>query len=302
MTTARQHDGMPDIHHVEAYLRQLTLAGYRHTTIKTYRGVLLRAVHQLPRGLCAYPDELAEWIARGDSRNTRATSAAALRGFYRWCQHTGRLTYNPMDDVATVGHKRGYPRPVTHDELARLLTGAREPYRLWCLLAAYAGARCIEISRLHRDDITQETVYLAGKGDRDRAVPTHPAIWAAIADLPPGPVAACNAARVSAQVSRECHRLGLTGVTAHRLRHWAGTWWQAATGDVRVTQELLGHASPATTAVYTAVSDQARRAAVLGLPVIAATGAAGAPTAAGAHRQAPPAAALPPVVDAPTRG
>lgn len=263
---------MPHHHHLTDWLDHLRRAGRSATTIETYRITLQRAAAQLPYGLLATTDELATWIARVPGRNTRASYAVALRGFYRWCVRTGRITADPTAELAAATHQRGLPRPVQHDELAMLLTRARDPYRLWCLLAAYAGLRCCEIARLDRCDVTEQAVtVLRGKGDRPRVVPTHPQLWAALVGHPAGPVAGGRSARrVSTGIARECDRVGLPAVTAHRLRHWAGTWWQAATGDVRVTQELLGHASPTTTAIYTAVSDQSRKRAVLALPALTA--------------------------------
>lgn len=296
MTTDAHHEQM-DHPHITAYLRHLELAGRAATTLQTYATTLRRAARQMPAGLLATPDELAEWIAAVPARNSRAGRAVCLRGFYRWCVRTDRISVNPMLEVATKGHRRGEPRPVSHAELATLLERAAEPARTWCLLAAYAGLRCCEIATLRREDVDEQVIRLHGKGDRQRAVPTHPRLWQALAGLPPGPVAGVTAKHVSRMVSRAGRDAGLPGVTAHRLRHWAGTWWQAATGDIRVTQELLGHASPATTAIYTAVSDRARRAAVLALPeVTAASGDAAGPPA---PRPAPPAGAAEPGSGAP---
>jgi integrase/recombinase XerC len=271
-----------DLAQIDAYTAHLRLAGHPPTTIRTYRTPLTRAASALPHGLLSDADDIAEWLAGHTARNTRATYAVALRGLYRWAVATGRLAEDPMAGLPVPRQRRGLPRPVSHAELAGVLAAAGEPVRTWCLLAAYAGLRCVEISRLDRADVTEQVVYVHGKGDRDRAVPTHPEVWRAVAALPPGPVAGCAARYVSSRIARTCDRIGLGQVTAHRLRHWAGTWWQAASGDLRVTQELLGHASPATTAVYTAVSDRSRRAAVLALPpVTAASGAGGQGQGAG---------------------
>lgn len=68
-----------------------------------------------------------------------------------------------MESVQTV---RGVPRPVTDEQLSRILTEAPEPIRTWCLLAAYQGLRCVEISRLDREHITDENLFVVrGKGD-----------------------------------------------------------------------------------------------------------------------------------------
>lgn len=269
-----------DLKHLDAYLRHLALAGHPKTTVDTYRSILRQAVAQLPDGLLATPEEILGWLATRPGRNTRATYATGLGGFYEWCVRTRRLAAddNPMLEVPQQKRSRGLPRPCTHEQLALILTTAADPFRLWSHVFAYAGARCVEVSRLRREHITPEVTYLHGKGDKERAVPTHPELWRAVADLPPGPLATCSAGQISRRSSREFTRLGLADVTAHRLRHWYGTYVQAAAGDTRVTQELLGHASVSTTQVYTLVSQASMRAAVLALPSLSG----GAATAGGA--------------------
>jgi integrase/recombinase XerC len=256
-----------DLHHLGAWLTHLELAGHPATTVATYRSVLTRAARELPHGLCAEPPEIVAWLGAHRAANTRAGYATALRAFYRWCLAGGRITVDPTAGLPVPRQRRGVPRPVTDAELAALLGRARQPVATWCTLAAYAGLRCCEVSRLAAADITEQVVYVLGKGDKPRAVPTHPLVWAAAVALPPGPVAGGRTpATVSHRIAGEARRLGLAGVTAHRLRHHFATRTLEAGGNLRVTQELLGHSSPATTAVYTQVSDVAMRAAVLGLP------------------------------------
>lgn len=265
-----------DLDRIDAYVAHLSTLGHPDTTTQTYRAALNRAARELPAGLCAVPDELLAWLATLRSASARQTYRAALRGFYDWAINRGGLQgANPAAGLPTVRRKRGLPRPCTLDELATILDRARQPVRLWAMLAAYAGTRCCEIARLRREDVTETMTWLHGKGDKQRQVPTHPAVWAAVAGLPPGLLAGGrNAHCVSHRGAAEFDRIGLPEVTLHRLRHLAGTLWQAATGDVRVTQELLGHASVATTMVYTAVSNTQMRAAVLAVPTLSASAAA----------------------------
>lgn len=285
MTTTRNPEPMNTTHEdrtkIDAWTRHLTVAGHPANTRSTYRAALTRAARELPHGLEATDDELADWLSTLRSASARQTYRAALKNFYGWAVTKGGMQGdNPTTALPPVRRRPGLPRPITHQQLAELLAHPERRMRLWIMLAAYAGLRCCEIARLRREDITQEVIYLHGKGDWERAVPTHPDIWAAVQDLPPGPVAGVSAKTVSRYGVAVMHQYGITGHRSglHRLRHWAGTWWQAATGDVRVTQQLLGHSSPATTAVYTAVSDQQMRAAVAGLPrVTAASGGGSGP-------------------------
>lgn len=253
---------------IQEYLEHLTVTGYPKTTVDTYRCALRAAARNLPAGLGgSYPEELAAWLATL-TRGTQLTYGSALRGFYAHHRRTGaHVGDDPTAELPRVRRPRRLPRPVEHDQLARILTYASQPVRRWATIAAYCGARCCEIARLDRGDITEQSTYLHGKGDADRLVPTHPDVWAAVRDLPPGLLAGGRSPHeVSRLASKEFRRLGLAGIGMHRLRHWYGTHIQAAAGNTRVTQDLLGHASLANTQIYTAVSDVAMRAAVLGLP------------------------------------
>jgi integrase/recombinase XerC len=146
------------------------------------------------------------------------------------------------------------------------------------VLAAYAGLRCCEIAQLDRSDITEQAVTIRrGKGGRPGVVPTHPAVWAAVRDLPLGPLAwddhggVASSQWVSIRTAVYYRRqLGLH-FGLHRLRHWYGTSAYRATRDIRVVQELMRHATPATTAGYTLVDDEERAAAVRALPTLTST-------------------------------
>jgi integrase/recombinase XerC len=170
--------------------------------------------------------------------------------------------------------RRRRPRPCTTDELADILTRASDPFRLWFALAAYAGLRCCEISGLDREHVTRTSVWVHGKGGHERVVPTDEDLWPMLRRLPAGPVArrpeGDRAGRryVSYRGNGHLrHELGHARITMHRLRHWYGTSvYRASGGDIRVTQELLGHASPVPTAGYAAVGGDSFSAAVAALP------------------------------------
>ncbi len=258
---------------IEAYLTHLRMLSRSPRTIDARRYILSRADTELPYGLDqANHDELAAWIYQDHwSAQTKSTFRAAVRSFYQFC--AGRyLDDDPSADLPAPRVPRGVPRPVTDDELARLLAASTEPIRLWALIAAYEGARCIEISRLTRADITEQVTYLDGKGDKPRAVPTHPDVWAAVRDLPDGPIAVVDGHPATPrQISTRAavywsQTLGMRGVSMHRLRHWFLTQAHRVTRDIRVTQQLAGHASPGSTAIYTQVADVDMQTAVMALP------------------------------------
>ncbi|TDC21582.1 hypothetical protein E1211_32025 [Micromonospora sp. 15K316] len=263
-----------------AFVRHLRALRRAATTIDTYTDLLCRLDRDLPEGLAyACADELREHIYTDERKPaTVALYRAAATAFYGWAtaESDPWLDYDPSRHLPAARVRARAPRPVTHEQLRDILARARDPYRLWYLLASGQGLRCIEISRLDRDDVTEQDTWIRGKGDRERIVPTHPAVWSVVRDFPRGPIARTpnGSARADRRQVRERanwylhHRLGHQDVTMHRLRHWYGTYvHQAAGGDLRVAQELLGHASPTTTQVYVAVAGGAKAAAVAALPL-----------------------------------
>lgn len=141
-----------------------------------------------------------------------------------------------------------------------------------------AGLRVGEALGLRgRDRPLGETVRVTGKGGKTREVPVLPVARAAVeayAEACPHPIPADGAlfrgARGGALDSRQVRRameaaraaLGLPETaTPHALRHAFATEMLAAGGDLRAVQELLGHASLASTQIYTGI-DEARLRAV----------------------------------------
>lgn len=256
---------------IDGYTAHLRSETRSSRTIGDRRRVLLILDQDLPHGLeraCA--DEIVEWLWRdGLKVSSRETYYGAIAGFYAWAYRAEILDYNPMDHVTRPRVPNRMPRPCTDDELRRILATAAEPYNTWALIAAYAGARCLEISRLQRDQITQQSMMLLGKGTKLRPVPTHPAIWDRVRDLPPGRITEYDERYISIRTAVYLRRsLKMPGMSLHRLRHWFGTNVQRLHKDLRVTQQLMGHADPRTTAGYALVADEDARVAVNLLPTL----------------------------------
>src|SRR5215218_4162466 len=175
---------------IEAYQAHLRERSCSPRTVKDYGYHLRRCDAAMPYGLDSATEvELRAWVWRGDLKpSSRAVAYAAIGGFYRWAVKAGYLDFAPSTALIRPRVREGVPR-VASDELVRLvLTEAKQPYRLWATIAAYSGARCIEIYRLQREDITETVTILRGKGDKDRQVPTHPALWRAVQGMPAGPI------------------------------------------------------------------------------------------------------------------
>lgn len=271
---------------IEQYLEWLRIRGCTQRTIEARHDILHRIDRDLPYGIeSATFEELKGWLYRdGWSKSTKRTYYGAIRGLFTWATNPldPRLDFDPSQMLPRPNAPAGIPKPVTDEQLAHILTHADEPYRTWAHLAAYEGLRCIEISRLCRQHVTQQhTTILYGKGDEPGIVPTHPAVWRIIEPLPAGPVAwtrsgaPANARYISVRsVIYFAEKLHMPGVSMHRLRHWFATATYAASGeDIRAVQELLGHASVAMTQRYIQVGAGRKAAAVAALPVPSSTAA-----------------------------
>lgn len=263
---------------IEAWIQDLIERDKADSTLGTYADVVCRAHAELPHGVpFATSDELRAWIwVPGRKPASRKLYRSAFSSFFSWACHPAdpRLDFNPMPLIPSVKAPRGRPRPITVDALADILDRARMPYQLWYRLAAGAGLRCVEISRLDREDITQEQIWVLGKGGIEGFVPTHPAIWATAQRLPAGPVARMRTGEradrhsISNRGGRVLAQLGYPAVTMHRLRHYFGSQLRrAAGGDLRIAQEGLRHAGPTQTAVYTDWLNSDLIAAVRAVPL-----------------------------------
>jgi len=262
--------------HIGEYVKQLRRLHRAEATITSYTETLHRLDKALDAGLiAALPEELESWLYNDAwSLATQHQRRAAVVGFFAYWsspKRKQRLNYNPAADLPTVSVPRGRPRPAPKPVLDDLLKRAGEPYRTWILIAAFAGARCVEISNLDREHVTDEEMEFLGKGGKTRVVPTHELIWQAVKGLPSGPIAvASDGSRltrhdVSRLGNRRISQLG-HDITMHQLRHFFGTEAYEACGhDLLVVQELLGHASPATTQIYVQPSRAGMRRAVAGL-------------------------------------
>jgi integrase/recombinase XerC len=238
------------------------------------------------------PADFRAWLAarhrRGLARRSTARALAAVRSFYRFLdrQH-GR--HNPAAPaLRTPRLEQRLPRPLSEQQVTTLLDecelddGAAEAWVIkrdlaLCLLLYGAGLRIGEALALDRrafgaDPAGLRALRVTGKGGKERLVPILPEIATALADyLAAGPAPAAagaplfvgvrgrrlQAAVVRRRMQRLRRRLGLPeNATPHALRHSFATHLLAGGADLRVIQELLGHASLSTTQGYTAVEGE----------------------------------------------
>jgi integrase/recombinase XerD len=213
---------------------------------------------------------------------------STVRTFHRFALREGLVTDDPTAGVVRPRLPRALPHPLTVDEVTAIMeapgdatpVAARDRAILELLYGA--GLRISELVGLDVDDVDLEdaAVRVLGKGSKERLVPIgRMARDAVAAYLTRGrPALATGRSRAAlflnqrgGRLTRQsCSRLldahrtraGITRVvTPHDLRHSFATHLLEGGADVRVVQELLGHASVATTQVYTLVTTEHLRAA-----------------------------------------
>ncbi len=217
------------------------------------------------------------------SATSAGRAVVAVRGLHRFAHREGLVPDDPAREVRPPTPARRLPRAITVEEVERLLDAAGAPGtpaalrdRALLELLYGTGARISEAVGLAVDDLERDAglVRLDGKGGKQRVVPVGSyAARAVEAWLVRGrPVLAAAGAGSSAlflnqrggRLSRQsawavlqaaAERAGLGGrVSPHVLRHSFATHLLDGGADVRVVQELLGHASVTTTQVYTLVT------------------------------------------------
>ncbi len=230
---------------------------------------------------------LADMERRGLARSTMARRAASARVFTEWASHRGLLEADVGDRLASPRRARRLPTVLTQDQAASLLDslddtsalGLRDRAMVELLYAT--GVRVSELARLDIDDVDsgRRTVRVHGKGGRQRVVPygvpAERALGAWRSEGRPhlaregsGPALFLGerGGRIDPRtVRRVVHDSlarveGLPDLGPHGLRHSAATHVLEGGADLRAVQELLGHASLATTQVYTHVSVERLRA------------------------------------------
>jgi len=277
---------------VERRLADKTLAAYRDAFARLNAamcadGLALNGVQ---------PHHARRWTARlhaqGLAPRSLAQMLSAWRGLFRWLGHEGLVALNPIDGLRAPKAGRPLPKALAVEQAVALAEhhaeeGARDARleaRDRCIVELLYGAG-LRVSELTGLDITASgsargwidasagEAQVLGKGGKRRGVPVGGAAlqalqaWLAVrgelaradeAALLVGPRGArISPSQVRAMLAARARDAGLpTHVHPHMLRHSFASHLLQSSGDLRAVQELLGHASIATTQVYTRLDFQ----------------------------------------------
>lgn len=216
--------------------------------------------------------------------SSAARALAAIRGLHSFAHADGRLPFDVAADVPTPTQGSSIPKALSLAQVEALLNAVpagdgasqiniRDRALLEMLYST--GARITELLDLDVDDLDREQrmLLVRGKGGKERIVPLgRPALEAVERYLvrarpslnkkgSPALFLNNRGARLGRQsgfkiVAQAADAAGLQHVSPHSLRHSFATHLLEGGADIRVVQELLGHASVATTQIYTKVSPE----------------------------------------------
>ncbi len=230
--------------------------------------------------------DMRAWMAYERAKDVGSRSMArklsAVKNFYRWWSERAGFDATLILSQRSPKFTKSLPRPLSPADARDIVTSAQiMEHRKWVgardtaiLMLLYGcGLRRAEALGLTGAQLPiGDVIRVTGKGSKERDVPVLPITQRAVADY----VALCpydltgsdmpifrgirggvlNARLVSGLVEKLRLHLGLpASVTPHALRHSFATHLLNASGDLRAVQDLLGHASIATTQAYTGVTD-----------------------------------------------
>lgn len=270
-----------------------TITAYRRDLLAATEGLKSVADVTLPWGR----DVLGWAVDNGASRATIARLASSLRGFGSFLAHQGWLEANPLAALKAPAPHRNLPKVLRNAEAVKLLDSLEDSahfsdndpvaVRDWAMveLMFATGIRVSELVGMDVDDLDLGglTVRVLGKGSKERVVPFGPTAARALqtwVHLRPGllqrespkhpvdPHALFLGSRgrridprqVRTVVNRATQRCTGTQLSPHGLRHSAATAVLEGGADLRMVQEMLGHADLRTTQIYTHVGTQRLRA------------------------------------------
>lgn len=261
---------------IEGWTDTLRAAGLSAQTIKSRRYKMVHlSTLLMPSGpKDVTTEQIVQVFARQQWKpETRKAYRNTISSFFRWLHKSGRRSDDPSLDVPRVKKPHAHPRPCPDRYIAAAMEMATPSERLMIRLGAECGLRRGEIARVHSDDVVADSagrsLIVRGKGDKQRIVPLPDDLAGIIMDargyLFPGRF---GGHVEESYIGDHISRLLPDGYAAHTLRHRFATTAYAATHDLFVVAELLGHESVETTEHYVAMTPSRLREATAAVRLV----------------------------------
>ena len=276
---------------LETYLRHLmlerglsknTLSAYRNDLGKYFSFLAKKGINPISASTREIESFSQEQLTN-QSPTSRARALASLRGYYKFLVLEGKRTDDPTKPIRSPKLPMRLPKALSQAQVLKLIENSgpapddesadflRLRNRAILELMYSTGARVSEIVNLDMDEVDDSGLMrVRGKGSKERLVPVgsyaKAALDAYLVRSRPSLVKSANKAlflnqlggRLSRQSIWEIIQKAAYGldieVSPHSLRHSFATHLLEGGADVRVVQELLGHASVTTTQIYTMVT------------------------------------------------
>jgi len=259
------------------------------STLRTYLGVLSEGADLTDRAILdAEGDASRRSVARSPrplAPRSLARHVSSLRRYFRWATRTGRIPSDPTVDLSTPRGEARLPKVLRADQIDELVVSTTPPTtRIDAAFDARddaviellygSGMRVSELCGLIATDLdlARGRVTVLGKGAKERVLPVSDPAVASVGAWSSRRAELIGAAEVSAlfvnrrlrpltprDVRRVLDRRSPIRTHPHALRHSFATHLLDGGADLRVVQELLGHADLATTQIYTHVSRERLR-------------------------------------------
>ncbi|ACZ49002.1 site-specific tyrosine recombinase [Anaplasma centrale str. Israel] len=225
--------------------------------------------------------ELRSWLAdrfkQGKQSSSNARAVAVVRSFFRYLHRKCGMNGSVVSNISRPIVRKSLPKVLEESQIRKVMGEREAPH--WThtrdlavsALLYGCGLRISEAVNVKFCDLGQDGLRVLGKGSKERVIPVLPWVRRAIDEY----VANCPHLRVHSASGTEYIFVGLRGgrlsrtyfahrmrklrrrvglpetTTPHTLRHSFATHLFLEGADIRVVQELLGHASLATTQIYT---------------------------------------------------
>ena len=230
---------------------------------------------------------------RNNSPVTRSRKVSSIKSFFGYLTTKVKLLdHNPVAELEVPSVKKSLPKFLTLEQCLELLKSIDGDFkeRDFCIVTLFlnCGMRLSELVGINLSDIRENTVRLLGKGNKERIVYLNDACQNALQQyliyrnshtVSPAYKNALfltrrgtriGARRVEQIIDENLKKAGLDqfGFSTHKLRHTAATvMYQYGGVDIRVLQEILGHANLGTTEIYTHLSSQQLEQAASSTPL-----------------------------------
>lgn len=257
---------------VPEWAAELRAQGYAAATVQA----MTAAVWSCARYLGVAPTELTRagvvsWLGARDRATW--TRIKYIDWLTAWAVYAG--CPEAVEGLRRPRAPAGVPRPVSEESLAAMLAIATGRTRAWLLLGGWCGLRAHESAKVAVEDLQRlaggdHVLRVVGKGGLVAVVPCPPVVVEELRRHAAGQRSgrlwpSATSVGVQAAVRRVAARAGVV-CTSHQLRHRYGTVFYGSSRDLLLTQQVMRHRSPSTTAGYAAVTADRAQSVAATLP------------------------------------